>query len=358
MKKNTVENYEIVFSIIVPIYNCGKFLNKMLDSVLNQTYENFELILVDDGSKDNSYSICQEYEKKDDRITLIHKENTGVSDTRNVGVSIANGKYICFFDADDYVEKDYFESIINMFKKYPNVEFINTGFYSEVHQGEKIFSDIINYNDVFYENQEAIRKDLVILWDKHMLYNPVNKVYLKSIIDKNDLRFPSYNFGEDMDFNMNYLLCVNNFYNSSKCFYHYIREREGASTEKYNENLLQIRENEFYKFNEYFKKWKIDYKDYIEFSSRRYIERALGCAENAFRGGLNKKQIKNELKKILDSKVTKESIKHVKPKSKKIKILIIPIKLDNVFLFYRTISFVNLFRTKFPGLFNKIKNNR
>lgn len=100
------------FSVIIPIYNVEKYLRECVDSVLSQTFEDFELILVNDGSKDNSGAICDEYAQKDSRVKVIHKENGGLSDARNVGTSVANGKYVVYIDSDDYVSgTDFLEKI-------------------------------------------------------------------------------------------------------------------------------------------------------------------------------------------------------------------------------------------------------
>ena len=97
MKKETV-------SIIVPIYNTEQYLKKCIDSLINQTYKNLEILLINDGSTDNSDSICNEYVKKDNRIKYYKKENTGVSDTRNYGIKEAKGSYLTFVDSDDWLD--------------------------------------------------------------------------------------------------------------------------------------------------------------------------------------------------------------------------------------------------------------
>lgn len=99
-------------SVIVPVYNVEKYISKCIQSICEQTYNNIEIILVDDGSTDNSGIICDEYEKKDVRIKVIHKENTGVSATRNMGIDKSTGDYICFVDGDDYVMSDYIEYML------------------------------------------------------------------------------------------------------------------------------------------------------------------------------------------------------------------------------------------------------
>jgi len=100
-------------SVIVPIYNVEKYLEKCIDSILTQTFVDFECILIDDGSSDNSPTICDEYAKKDDRIKVIHKENGGVSSARNAGLEIAQGEWVTFIDSDDWVEKNYFDILYN-----------------------------------------------------------------------------------------------------------------------------------------------------------------------------------------------------------------------------------------------------
>ncbi|WP_419748685.1 glycosyltransferase family 2 protein [Clostridium perfringens] len=105
-------------SIIVPIYNVEKYLSKCIDSILNQSFTNFELILVNDGSNDRSGIICDEYTLKDERIRVIHKKNGGVSSARNSGISLALGKYIGFVDPDDYIKEEMYEILYNLCKKY------------------------------------------------------------------------------------------------------------------------------------------------------------------------------------------------------------------------------------------------
>ena len=102
-----------LISVIVPVYKAEKYLGECIDSILSQTYESFELILVDDGSPDNSGKICDEYAEKDKRIRVIHKENGGVSSARNLGLDNANGEYFTFLDADDYFDKNYLEFLYN-----------------------------------------------------------------------------------------------------------------------------------------------------------------------------------------------------------------------------------------------------
>ena len=105
-------------SLIVPVYNTQNYLNQCFNSLVGQSYNNVEIILVDDGSTDNSYKICREYEKKYERIKLFHKENGGLSDARNYGLMQATGEYISFVDSDDYLKKDFVKTLVKLIKKY------------------------------------------------------------------------------------------------------------------------------------------------------------------------------------------------------------------------------------------------
>ena len=109
----TLEKSNPFISIVVPIYNVEKYLKKCVESILNQTYKNFELILVDDGSPDRCGEICEDLKKKDLRIRVIHKENGGLSSARNAGIDVAKGEYIGFVDSDDYIEPFMYEKLVN-----------------------------------------------------------------------------------------------------------------------------------------------------------------------------------------------------------------------------------------------------
>ncbi len=113
-----------MISVVVPIYNVETYLKECIESIINQTYKNLEIILVDDGSTDNCGNICEEYALKDSRIKVIHKENGGLSSARNAGIDIATGEYITFIDSDDYVSLDMIEWMYNSLKKY-NAELIS-----------------------------------------------------------------------------------------------------------------------------------------------------------------------------------------------------------------------------------------
>lgn len=168
-------------SVIVPIYNSEKYISKCIDSVLNQSYKNIEILLINDGSKDNSINILREYEKKDKRVVVIDKENEGVSKTRNLGIKKASGDYIMFVDNDDFLEKDCIKHFI---ENIGNNDLIIGG-YRRVSDKKTLF--------------EYRLKDTE--WSKYIIMAPWSKLYKKSFLLDNNIEFPSLKIGEDVGFN-------------------------------------------------------------------------------------------------------------------------------------------------------------
>lgn len=188
-------NYKV--SVIVPVYNAESYLQRCIDSILNQTYTEFEIILINDGSKDNSGKICDEYAQKDTRIKVIHQKNSGVSKSRNVGLQAASGDYILFVDSDDYISPDMIEKLVQ--KAVVNKSDIVMCNYC-IDKGDDIFPVFMKYNGAYISSQQ-VKDGLLYLYytDNHIgLYSLCNKLFKKSIYSLNDICFDvSLKRGED-----------------------------------------------------------------------------------------------------------------------------------------------------------------
>ena len=179
-----------LISIIVPVYNVEKYLEKCIESIKNQTYKNIEIILVDDGSKDNSGKICDEAEKKDNRIKVIHKTNGGLSDARNAGLKIAKGDLIGFVDSDDYIKEDMFEILYNLVEKYDaDISIVS---YYEIYKDKLIA--VKKSNEVEEFNRIEAIKELLI--DNKIQSYAWNKLFKKELFK--DLEFPVNKNFEDI----------------------------------------------------------------------------------------------------------------------------------------------------------------
>lgn len=171
-----------LISIIVPVYKVEKYLEKCIQSIINQTYNNLQIILVDDGSPDNCGKICDKYAQKDNRIEVIHKTNGGLSDARNVGISKAKGKYIGFVDSDDYIEKSMYEDLYNLMEeKQSDVCICN--FYNVVGNNKVLKNP--NNGIQEYNKIDILREILV---DSKIQSYAWNKLYKKELFD--NIKYP------------------------------------------------------------------------------------------------------------------------------------------------------------------------
>ena len=187
------------FSVIVPVYKVEKYLDRCICSILNQTFSDFELILIDDGSPDNSGAICDQYAAKDNRVRVIHKENGGVSSARNAGLNAAQGTYIAFVDSDDEVAPNYIELLNSKRADAVVCGVTNIDPDNQVHHQLKFIEQDINVI-----NSDCVRK---LYEDAGILY-VYSKAYRRSIIEEAGLRFnDSLSLGEDTLFFVEYLLC-------------------------------------------------------------------------------------------------------------------------------------------------------
>lgn len=205
---------DIKLSIIIPVYNAEKFLKKCVESVLKQTHSNIEVLLIDDGSVDNSLAICNDFSKKDSRVKVFIQENSGQSKARNVGLDNSTGSYIAFVDSDDWVDEDYFELLLKASLKYDT----DISCASILRERQNITKIRLKYEQerVYIVPQEKIDvarvPDMCYVW---------NKVYKKSFLDKISLRFVEGMFFEDVDFVTRAIYFSNKIVTVPNTYYHY-----------------------------------------------------------------------------------------------------------------------------------------
>ena len=252
-------------SIIVPVYNVEKYLEKCLKSLVNQTLKDIEIIIVNDGTKDNSQKIIDKYVKKYPKLVKSYiKENGGQSSARNLGMKKAKGKYIGFVDSDDYIEKDMFEKLYN--KAVENDYDVT----------------ICNLNMVYEDTKEKVpffvgyKKDLLTQVDlKNYMVNiyPVvwNKIYKSSLLKDNKFKFKEGVWFEDVEFLFKIVPFINNVGYVNDCCYNYV-QRAGSVTNTFDKRLYHYIENlndiiEFYKE----KKFYNEYKKELEYIYVRYL---------------------------------------------------------------------------------------
>lgn len=213
-------------TIIIPVYNQMKYLNRCIDSVIKQTHKDIEIILINDGSTDESGKLCDEYGKKDNRIKVIHKQNGGLSSARNAGLDIMRGSFVTFLDSDDYLAHDYIETSVSLFKDDIDISILDMKYISE-NENEEIITDQ-KIKIEYLSNEQAIGESLYQI--KFSCCAP-GKMYRSFLFDT--IRFPVNKLSEDLAICHEVLDKANKIVYSNKIGYYY-RQQEKSIMHIFN----------------------------------------------------------------------------------------------------------------------------
>lgn len=277
-------------SIIIPIYNSSKYLEELLDSISIQSYENFEVLMINDGSTDNSEKICFKFEKKDERFKYYYKNNSGVSDTRNFGIEKATGEYICFVDSDDLLDINYLNDLITVIttnnadlccctiEKFKNNQPINLN--SECFKGKiEIYKNIDKYETLY----------------KKFSWYACNRMFSTKIINEHNIKFKAdVKMGEDLLFSYEYLDYSNKVVCFDKKNYKYRMINTSSSKNLKNMNWFSVFKA-FEKILKQKEKYSISIYNKIAYSYCYYIHQAK-YRMHFFKNKDDKKEIKDIIK--------------------------------------------------------------
>lgn len=220
---------DLFISVIIPVYNVENYLRKSINSILEQTYKNYELILIDDGSTDSSGKICDEYANKYECIKVFHQKNAGLSAARNKGIDVSSGNYICFLDSDDWYSNNALEEFVRLVNNYKSdISIIN------------VFNTVDEKTEHKYENKVCIynqKEAITMLFKNQSVFGTAcNKLYKKEIFD--DIRFPNGRSWEDMYISLDVLMNVSKIaWSQNACLYYRHRESSITSSRFSKRNL-------------------------------------------------------------------------------------------------------------------------
>lgn len=259
-----------MISIIIPVYNASSTIERCVESILNQSYKDFELILVNDGSKDNSYELMKRMIENDSRAVIINQKNQGVSSARNRGLDEAKGDYILFIDSDDYVNNDY---VMTLQENSIDVDWVFSGIRDFAWNRED--------NLFIYENKDYDLKDenSYLTFVNYGLFNaPFPKLYKHSIIEKKQIRFNrNISLAEDRQFNLEYLKYVNRVRTLSYIGYNYKSDTPGSLAKRDSGNFLKVDYSHWL-----LEKENIELRDFISIASRTFLVNKLYHIVNDF----------------------------------------------------------------------------
>ena len=295
-----------MISIIVPVYNAEKTLDRCVKSIIKQSYKDVEIILVDDGSTDKSPELCDNFTKCDDRIKTIHKTNGGVSSARNEGLLNAQGDYISFIDSDDYVDENYISSF---FMKGELAEFSIQGYKAKTNNGVlfKTVSDSVISIPQLIHLAEA----------NNTINSPWGKMFSNDIIKTHLLKFDErLSYGEDHLFVLNYLLFTNSIHSSCNMGYNYVDNQEGSLTHKlvpastyaiYLRSLNDVYKRLMLKYTPYEKLLRVSYNRRLYYDLLNYL---IACSMSNF-GALELSRLKEKASKVIRTKTAGLSLKEI-----------------------------------------------
>lgn len=292
-----------LISIIVPVYNVEKYLNKCIESIIKQTYKNIEIILIDDGSTDNCGKICDEYKKIDNRIKVIHKENEGVSSARNIGIQNSNGNYIGFVDSDDYIEKDMYEKLVNEMKLDKDLSIAICGVNDISEEGiilnnSKYNKEIILDRETFFIeilNEENIN---AVIW---------NKLFKKELFS--NVKFNEQTkIAEDLELFLNIIDRINKVKIIPNKLYNWLVRKNSVTKTKFNDNWKQ-EINICKKVINVAKK----YRNIESWAIKRYMRINISCYNKILKfdkkNKQEKKYIRNNIKKYIFKYLCSKNVK-------------------------------------------------
>lgn len=301
-----------LISVIVPVYNAEKYLDKCVNSIINQKYKELEIILVDDGSKDNSLDLCKKYAEKDNRIKVIHKENGGVSTARNTGIEASRGDFIAFVDSDDYIDENMYFNMIQKVKKY-SCDMVMCDCYKVNVGNKEIFTHDIRAG--FYDKDQLYKE----YFDKLLMLDSINYpatisnwvMLIKSDIikDKKLKYIEGVRYSEDLLFGSQVMYYTNRFYYlKGECYYNYINNPISATSTYYEkkwDNFVQL----YYEIKRFFQnKTDFDFSKQIYYCLLFFVYNSVGDIYGSNKSYPEKKK---KILKILNNQDVKEMFKNI-----------------------------------------------
>lgn len=350
---------DYIVSIIVPVYNAETYLKNCIDSILKQTYSSIEVILVNDGSTDNSRLICEEYAKKDNRIKVINQNNSGPSIARNFGINAATGRYIQFVDADDRLEPNMTSNLVKAINKSQSVHLVLCGYKSiYINTDNNSTNKIVTPNIVGVYNSTDFVRFMGKLFSKSLI-NPLwNKLYDLEIINKYNIRFiKDFNMGEDLLFNLEYIKFCSNICIIKDELYNYLILNNNSLTSSFQNSYFENQQILFQKVRGFLlerESYSNDNKYFIETTYTRSIIR---CINNLFHinSNLSSKSQKEQIAAIVIDKNTRGCIEYFNNGSIQKRFVGFLIKYKVVNGIYWFFKIKNGLRYKMNPIFNFVK---
>ena len=251
------------YSVIIPVYNVENYLYRCINSILTQEYTDLEILLIDNGSKDGSGTLCDDYAERFSNIKSYHIPNNGVGSARNFGLAKAQGEFICFVDADDYLVGNLFSDMENQLDS--GLDLLVFSYYNSL---EKNLSETTRSAKILPTEGKKGKSDFIALFQElyltDMMYTVWNKIYRREFLEEYQIVFESYELGEDVRFNLNVYQHVNSVLLVKSCYYVYISGRIDSAMGQYHPNRMNYQLEELGKVDQLMTSWNIQDDQFID----------------------------------------------------------------------------------------------
>lgn len=342
-------------SVITPVYEVENYLRKCIDSILNQTFRDFELIIVDDGSPDLCGSIADEYVLKDPRVKVIHKFNEGAPSARNRGIDIATGEFLYFPDSDDWIEPDYLEQLYKTAIE-TDAQMVISGYTMEYFENGVSNSYSVSTPKHNYYNKDLVRKNLHNYFDNMMMAVPWNKLYKTEYILNNNLRFPQLKW-DDLHFNMEVIMDIEKVAICTSSGYHFFRSRSGSETTTVFDNMLyKKRKEQFRHILKVYNHWHIVDREILAVIYGYYLSRLVQCVQEIAISNNTRSDKRKMISDILNDRCNRMAIKVGKVQSKLLSIAALPMRMRDVTLCIIMGRIIGYVKINMSSLFYEIKS--
>lgn len=342
-------------SIIIPVYNAEKYLDDCLTSVISQSYKDIEIIVINDGSTDNTREIVEKFKKQDNRIKVIHQENSGPSAARNRGMEESEGDYIQFVDADDVLNKHSTEIMMN---KCNGSDLVIGRIYERDNINKSNKKDSFNIKRDYLLSVENFVSVFPKLFREKLINSPCNKLYDKRIIDRNNIKFPlKVNNGEDLVFNLQYIKASNRIKIIQDIVYEYRKINKNSLTLGYKDNYLDNRSYVFDSLISFIKEMNwLNNKLIIHFIEKTFTKYVVQVLENLTRNpNTNTYKIKLDIENILKHGFIINNFKYLQSYNLQTKLIVYFIRKNSVNGIYCYFFMKKIVRNRFKSIFRLLK---
>lgn len=350
------------FTVIMPVYNVEQYLERAIESVLQQTFTCIQLILVNDASTDQSGKICEKYSKMDERVQVIQKPfNEGLSYARNTGIPYAKGQYVLFMDSDDYIDTDLFFRAYNELQSNP-AKVVLWGVIEEYYndKGEISYSKEITYSYLSVKTQKEVRENIINLEEKTLYGYAWNKLYRLDYLKKYQFLYKKLTMIEDLEFNVRYFEDIDSMIVIDKAAYHYCNRNNGSLTRKFLPDYFAIHSERIRLLLEQQERWGICDETIKCKLGVRYCRYFLSALQRNCdpRGKLRYKNRKNWVREQYSSELYTKLIDSTVSDNKMLNITICLIKNKRTISLLMLGRLMHFVKCNFSNLFIRLKQYR